>query len=143
MKKRRKYVLVIAAVIFSVMAYNVLKYPQQIKSVNGPDSLVAELWVEPHIIFSINLPKPVFLGQLLLTIPLLLFGDIHNNVEMNLIVRKHREVLLKDQIVIMGDMVIDHDDTELVWVENELTVIEEHTKKVKTYSFQTPKTTGS
>ncbi len=68
---------------------------------------------------------PLFLPQLTL------FGDIHNNVEVNLIVKRKSEVLLSDMIVIQGDLIIDHDDTKLLWSGRHLKLIEEHSQTTR------------
>lgn len=112
-----------AFLVAAVLLYSlVLQYPKCIKSVDGPDGLSAQLHVRPHSYHPLYIPS-------------IMLGDPHDNLEMHLIVKDKGDLVKSECLIQCGDMVIDHDDTELVWNARHLTVTEEHSKNVIEYDF--------
>ena len=123
MKKRYYIILTFALPVLFCIYQCFFHYPKRIKRTSGPDELVASLLVAPH-----KKGHPIYIAKLLL-------GDISDNTDVFVVVKDHGKTLLNERIVTMDDWWQDHDDTQLLWSNRVLTVVEEKHGTQHTFRF--------
>jgi hypothetical protein len=105
-----------------IVALLVFHYPKEIRRVPGPEGMEAVLKYGPSL-------NPF-------CIPLLPLCGTHNNCHVFVDVEKEGRQIMYLTVASCGDLPEDHDESEILWRNGSLIVIDEHSGHTNIWNFE-------